>query len=47
MPTAPLTVSHTVSGGDYGEVSAGTVSVSVTDDDTAGITITTPRVPSP
>ena len=34
------TISHTVSGGDYGEVSAGSVSVSVTDDDTAGITVT-------
>ena len=34
------TVSHTVSGGDYGDVSAGSVSVSVTDDDTAGITVT-------
>ena len=34
------TISHTVSGGDYGEVSAGTVSVTVTDDDTAGITVT-------
>ena len=33
------TISHTVSGGDYGEVSAGSVSVSVTDDDTAGITV--------
>ena len=34
------TISHTVSGGDYGEVSAGTVSVTVTDDDTAGLTVT-------
>ena len=34
------TISHTVSGGDYGEVSAGTVSVTVTDNDTAGITVT-------
>ena len=33
------TVSHTVSGGDYGDVSAGSVSVTVTDDDTAGITV--------
>ena len=33
------TISHTVSGGDYGDVSAGSVSVTVTDDDTAGITV--------
>ena len=33
------TVSHTVSGGDYGDISAGSVSVTVTDDDTAEITV--------
>ena len=39
------TISHTVSGGDYADVSAGSVSVTVTDDDTAGITVS--RLASP
>ena len=34
------TVTHTVSGGDYGSVTADDVSVTVTDDDTPGVTVT-------
>ena len=44
--TAPPPSATQVSGGDYGDVSAGSVSVTVTDDDTAGITVTAAEQPS-
>ena len=38
------TVTHTVSGGDYGSVTASGVSVTVTDNDTPGVTVTPPSL---
>ena len=37
----PVTVTHTVSGGDYEDVTAAGVEVTITEDDTAGVTIST------
>ena len=38
------TVTHTVTGGDYGSVTASGVSVTVTDNDTPGVTVTPPSL---
>ena len=38
------TVTHTVSGGDYGSVTASSVSVTVTDNDTPGVTVSPPSL---
>ena len=37
----PVTITHTVSGGDYEDVTAAGVEVTITEDDTAGVTIST------
>ena len=37
----PLTITHIVSGGDYEDVTAAGVEVTITEDDTAGVTIST------
>ena len=37
---APVTLTHTVSGGDYGSVTASSVVVTVTENDTAAVTVT-------
>ena len=39
------TVTHTVSGGDYGSVTAADVAVTVTDNDTAGVTVSPTTLP--
>ena len=37
---AQVTLTHTVSGGDYGTVSADSVTVTITESDVAGVTVT-------
>ena len=37
----PVTTAHIVSGGDYEDVAAAGVEVTITEDDTAGVTIST------
>ena len=39
-PRSSFTVTHTVSGGDYGSVTANSVEVTVRDDDESGVTVT-------
>ena len=43
----PVTITHTVSGGDYEDVTAAGVVVSITEDDTAGVTISTDALEVP
>ena len=43
----PVTLTHTISGGDYEDVAAAGVVVSITEDDTAGVTISTDALEVP
>ena len=43
----PVTITHAVSGGDYEDVAAAGVVVSITEDDTAGVTISTAALEVP
>ena len=43
----PLTLTHAVSGGDYEDVAAAGVEVTITEDDTAGVTISTAELEVP
>ena len=43
----PVTITHAVSGGDYDAVTAAEVEVTITEDDTAGVTVSTDAVEVP
>ena len=43
----PLTITHTVSGGDYEDVTVANVEVTITEDDTPGVSISVPALEVP